>query len=146
MKGFEIVESQNAIIEQPKVEIVKQESGNQQVDLKKLEVKEHAIKGLTEGFEKIMKLATEITEIKKMKIQGELILQKMDKDRELLMTEAQVYAEKKNADTKSVVDRMNIIRGMMQDFYAQSNQRITGEDFSCLITEIVNQMGRIENG
>lgn len=81
-----------------------------------------------------------------MKTQGELILQKMDKDRELLLTEAQAYAEKKNADTKSVVDRMNVIRGMMQDFYAQSNQQITGEDFRVIITEIVNQMGRVENG
>lgn len=133
-------DDQNVIVEHPKVEITKPNVDNQQVATKtKLDV-------VSEGFDNIMKLATEITEIKKMKTQGELILQKMDKDRELLMTEAQAYAEKKNADTKSVVDRMNVIRGMMQDFYAQSNQQITGEDFRVIITEIVNQMGRIENG
>lgn len=133
-------DDQNVIVEHPKVEITKPNVDNQQVATKtKLDV-------VSEGFDNIMKLATEITEIKKMKTQGELILQKMDKDRELLMTEAQVYAEKKNADTKSVVDRMNVIRGMMQDFYAQSNQQITGEDFRVIITEIVNQMGRVENG
>lgn len=133
-------DDQNVIVEHPKVEITKPNVDNQQVATKtKLDV-------VSEGFDNIMKLATEITEIKKMKTQGELILQKMDKDRELLMTEAQAYAEKKNADTKSVVDRMNEIRGMMQDFYAQSNQQITGEDFRVIITEIVNQMGRVENG
>ena len=133
-------DDQNVIVEHPKVEITKPNVDNQQVATKtKLDV-------VSEGFDNIMKLATEITEIKKMKTQGELILQKMDKDRELLMTEAQAYAEKKNADTKSVVDRMNVIRGMMQDFYAQSNQQITGEDFRVIITERVNQMGRVENG
>ena len=140
MNGFEIIDDQTSIVEQPKVEITKPGQENQQVAHKtKLDV-------VSEGFDNIMKLATEITEIKKMKTQGELILQKMDKDRELLLTEAQAYAEKKNADTKSVVDRMNVIRGMMQDFYAQSNQQITGEDFRVIITEIVNQMGRVENG
>ena len=140
MNGFEIIDDQTSIVEQPKVEISKPGQENQQVAQKtKLDV-------VSEGFDNIMKLATEITEIKKMKTQGELILQKMDKDRELLLTEAQAYAEKKNADTKSVVDRMNVIRGMMQDFYEQSNQQITGEDFRVIITEIVNQMGRVENG
>ncbi len=140
MNGFQMGDDQNVIVEHPKVEITKPNVDNQQVATKtKLDV-------VSEGFDNIMKLATEITEIKKMKTQGELILQKMDKDRELLMTEAQAYAEKKNADTKSVVDRMNVIRGMMQDFYAQSNQQITGEDFRVIITEIVNQMGRVENG
>ena len=140
MNWFEIIDDQTSIVEQPKVEITKPGQENQQVAQKtKLDV-------VSEGFDNIMKLATEITEIKKMKTQGELILQKMDKDRELLLTEAQAYAEKKNADTKSVVDRMNVIRGMMQDFYAQSNQQITGEDFRVIITEIVNQMGRVENG
>lgn len=140
MNGFQMEDDQNVIVEHPKVEITKPNVDNQQVATKtKLDV-------VSEGFDNIMKLATEITEIKKMKTQGELILQKMNKDRELLMTEAQAYAEKKNADTKSVVDRMNVIRGMMQDFYAQSNQQITGEDFRVIITEIVNQMGRVENG
>ena len=140
MNGFQMEDDQNVIVEHPKVEITKPNVDNQQVATKtKLDV-------VSEGFDNIMKLATEITEIKKMKTQGELILQKMDKDRELLMTEAQAYAEKKNANTKNVVDRMNVIRGMMQDFYAQSNQQITGEDFRVIITEIVNQMGRVENG
>ncbi len=140
MNGFQIEDDQSTIVERPKVEITKPNVDNQQVATRT------KLDALTDGFDRIMKLASEITEIKKMKTQGELILQKMDKDRELLMTEAQAYAEKKNADTKSVVDRMNVIRGMMQDFYAQSNQQITGEDFRVIITEIVNQMGRVENG
>ena len=41
---------------------------------------------------------------------------------------------------------MNVIRLMMQDFYQQSNQQITSEDFRQIITSIVDQMGRINNG
>lgn len=38
---------------------------------------------------------------------------------------------------------MNVIRSMMQDYYAASNNNISSEDFRAVITDIVNQMGRI---
>ena len=60
MNGFEIIDDQTSIVEQPKVEITKPGQENQQVAQKtKLDV-------VSEGFDNIMKLATEITEIKKM--------------------------------------------------------------------------------
>ena len=70
----------------------------------------------------------------------------MAEDRKTLLAEAEAYAIRKNADTNDVVQKMAIIRGMMQDFYAQSNQQISGEDFRIIITEIVEQMGKVENG
>jgi len=86
MKGIEFIDDQTAVIEQPKIEITKPNQGNQQVSQRtKLDV-------VSEGFERIVTLATEITEIKKMKMTGDLILKKMDKDRELLKTEAEAYA------------------------------------------------------
>lgn len=99
-----------------------------------------------QNFGKILELAGDIAEIKKMKVASDAVLAKMEADRKQMLAEAEVYVEKKNADTKNVIERMNIIRLMMQDFYQQSNQQITGEDFRQIITSIVDQMGRIDNG
>jgi len=98
-----------------------------------------------QNFGKILDLAGGLLEIKKMKVASEAVLAKMEADRKILLAEAEKYVLMKNADTKSVVDRMNVIRLMMQDFYQQSNQQITSEDFREIITSIVDQMGRMNN-
>lgn len=99
-----------------------------------------------QNFGKILELAGSMIEIKKMKVASDAYLAKMEEDRKQLLAEAEAYVEKKDADTKSIVERMNVIRLMMQDFYQQSNQQITSEDFRQIITSIVDQMGRINNG
>ncbi len=98
-----------------------------------------------QNFGRILDLAGGLVEIKKMKVASDAVLAKMEADRKQLLSEAEAYCIKKNADTKSIVDRMNVIRLMMQDFYQQSNQQITGEDFKQIITSIVDQMGRMNN-
>ncbi len=99
-----------------------------------------------DNFDSIMNLASSIVEIKAMKVQSEAVLAKMREDRQMLLAEAETYCMKKNADTNDVVAKMNIIRLMMQDFYAQSNQNISGEDFRSIISEIVTQMGKVSDG
>lgn len=98
-----------------------------------------------QNFGKILELAGGLVEIKKMKVASEAVLAKMEADRKQLLAEAEAYVLKKNADTNSVIERMNLIRMMMQDFYQQSNQQITGEEFKQIITSIVDQMGRMDN-
>ena len=41
---------------------------------------------------------------------------------------------------------MNVIRAMIQDFFAHSQGKLSGYDFCKIITEVVNQMGRVEDG
>lgn len=101
---------------------------------------------LADNFGNILNLANNIVEIKKMKVASDACLAKMAEDRKKIMDEAQAYAIKKRADTSSVVDRMNIIRSMMQDFYSHSQGNLSGDDFCKIITEVVNQMGRVEDG
>lgn len=98
-----------------------------------------------QNFGKILELAGGLAEIKKMKVASEAVLAKMEADRKQLLAEAEAYVLKKNADTNSLIERMNVIRLMMQDFYQQSNQKITGEEFKQIITSIVDQMGRMNN-
>ena len=97
-------------------------------------------------FENILNLAGNILEIQKMKVASEACLAKIAEDRKRLIDEAQAYAIMKRADTSSVVDRMNVIRSMMQDFYAHNRGNLSGDDFCKIITEVVNQMGRVEDG
>lgn len=107
---------------------------------------EKMLNAVADNFGNILNLASNIVEIEKMKVQSDAVLAKMREDRAMLLAEAEAYATKKNADTNNIVEKMNIIRGMMNDFYQQSNAPITSEDFRAIITEVVNQMGRIENG
>ena len=99
-----------------------------------------------QNFDKILDLAGSIIEIEKMKAVSNAMLAQMEANRKQLLAEAEAYVDKKNADTKSIVERMNVIRLMMQDFYQQSNQQISSEDFRQIITSIVEQMGKMENG
>lgn len=101
---------------------------------------------LANNFDNILELAGSIVEIQKMKVASEACLAKMAEDRKRILEEAQAYATKKRADTASVVERMNVIRSMMQDFYAHNQGNLSGDDFCKIITEVVNQMGRVEDG
>lgn len=136
MKGFEVVKKEPEAVT----------SNPQSNNGKEVEQPQKFGTVLADNFDSIIKLASDLVEIKKMKVQSEAILKKMAEDRKTLLAEAEAYAIRKNADTNDVVQKMAIIRGMMQDFYAQSNQQISGEDFRIIITEIVEQMGKVENG
>ena len=101
---------------------------------------------LSDNFGNILNLVSNVVEIKKMEVVSEALLKKMEEDRKRLETEAQAYALKMGADTTAVVEGMTVIREMMNDFYKHSNGNLTSEDFCKIITEVVEQMGRIENG
>ena len=95
---------------------------------------EKAMDMLSDNFESIINLAGSIVEIKKMKVASDACLAKMAEDRKRIAEEAQAYAVRKRADTSSVVDRMNVIRMMMQDFYAHNSGNLSGDDFCKIIT------------
>lgn len=98
------------------------------------------------NFGRILDLAGDIASIQKMKTQSESICRQMAEARKNILAEAEAYAQKRKADTSSVVERMNVIRQFMNDFYLHNDGQMTGEDFCKIITEVVNQMGRVENG
>ena len=140
MEGFEIIESGSRM--PTRLETTQPATIRQQTPTKG----EKAMDMLSDNFESILNLAGSIVEIKKMKVASDACLAKMAKDRKRIAEEAQAYAVMKRADTSSVVDRMNVIRMMMQDFYAHNSGNLSGDDFCKIITEVVNQMGRVEDG
>ena len=141
MNGFEIIES-GSRMPATTTQTTPSTVQNTNVQTKG----EKAMDMLSNNFENILNLAGSIVEIRKMKVASEACLAKMAEDRKRIIDEAQAYAVKKRADTSSVVDRMNVIRSMMQDFYAHSQGNLSGHDFCKISTEVVNQMGRVEDG
>lgn len=99
---------------------------------------------VADNFPRILSLAEGIAEIKKMQVQSEAVLKQMDKQRENLLAEAEAYVRKKNADTNDVVEKMKIVRDMMNDYYRYSgNANISGNDFRMIISDIVNSMKQV---
>lgn len=99
---------------------------------------------VADNFPRILSLAEGIAEIKKMQVQSEAVLKQMDKQRENLLAEAEAYAKKKNADTNDVVEKMKVVRDMMNDYYRYSgNANISGNDFRMIISDIVNSMKQV---
>ncbi len=139
MDEFEIIETGGRMA-------AKNETNIFQNKTEKLTKGDKAMDILANNFDNILELAGSIVEIQKMKVASEACLAKMAEDRKRILEEAQAYATKKRADTASVVERMNVIRSMMQDFYAHSQGNLSGDDFCKIITEVVNQMGRVEDG
>lgn len=150
MDDFEIVESTrgNKPTQKDPIIITKPGKPGQPVS-----GKDKLLGAAADNFGEILKLAEEITEIRKTKVQSDAVIKQMAEARKTLLAEAEAYVMKKNADTKSVVEntkvvieKMHVIRMMMQDFYAQNQQHLSSEDFKAVITEIVDQMCRVENG
>lgn len=99
---------------------------------------------VADNFPQILNLAADIVEISKMQVQSNAVLRQMEESRKTLLAEAEAYAKKKNADTDSVVKRMEIVREMMRDFYQSNGQQcLSGEEFSRIISSIVNEMGKL---
>jgi len=136
MKGFEIIESGSNLPEQPQQTVQTAQQSN----------KPTAMGVLSDNFDTILKLAGDFVEIKKMKVASDACLAKMEQVRKMLLDEAYAYAMKKKADTSSVVEPMNVICQMMQDFYAHNNGNLTGDEFCKIMTDVVNLVGKTGNG
>lgn len=99
---------------------------------------------IADNFGQILELASGIVEIEKMKVQSAAVLKQMEESRKNLLAEAEAYATKKNVDTDGVVQKMQMVRDMMRDFYQYNNNaNLSGEDFSRIISSIVSEMGRL---
>lgn len=134
MNDFEIVEGRREVplVEHVEGEIVIPASNSRVLD------------AVADNFGQILDIASSIVEIERMKVQSEAVIKQMAETRKNLLAEAEVYAIKKNADADSVVQKMQIVRDMMRDFYeCNTNANLSGEDFSRIISSIVCEMGKL---
>ncbi len=108
---------------------------------------DRAINAAADNLPQILSIAEDLVELQKIRVQSEAVIKQMQEQRKMLTAEAEAYAKKKNADTKDVVDKMNVVRAMMNDYYQYSgNSNISGEDFRMIISDIVMNMNKVSNG
>jgi len=92
---------------------------------------------LVDNMDSIIDLAKDITAIQRIRVQSEALLKKMEEDRAKLREETEAYVKMKNADTKQIIDKMQMARELLKDFYNQKNTSgVTAEEFSTIIKSI----------
>ncbi len=100
---------------------------------------------IADNMGNMIDLAKDIVDIKKMQVQSDACLAKMEADRKMLLAEAEAYAIKKNSDIKDTVNKMIFVQNLLKDFYKYNQNgehTLTGEEFTTLITNILNTMER----
>lgn len=107
--------------------------------------KEQLVLAVANNFETVLGLASEILEINRIEVQTEAIVKVLEEKKNLLIAEADVYVKKVNADTNAVISKVEMIRLMMQDYYKYGQDKMSGEEFSKVITEVIHQMGENSN-
>ena len=63
---------------------------------------------IADNFGNILELAANIVEIEKMKVQTDDVIRQMEEKRKDMVAEAESYAKRKNADTDSVIQKMQM--------------------------------------
>jgi len=95
------------------------------------------VNALADNMDSIIGIAKDIVDIQRMRVQSEALLRKMEEDRAMLREEAEAYVKMKNADTKQIIDKMQMARLLLNDFYNQkSTSGVTAEEFSIIIKSI----------
>ena len=133
-RDFEIVQSRRNIptVDQGDITVLPSSKDNSRIG-----------DAIADNFGQILDLASNIIEIEKMKVQSDAVLKQMEESRKALIDEATAYAMKTNAETDRVVKKLQIIRDMMRDFYQYNNTKISGEEFSRTISDIINNMEKL---
>ncbi len=96
-----------------------------------------------DNFDKILDLASDIVQMGKMKLQTDAIIRKMAEDRKYLLAEAESYVMKKQTDTDQMVEKMNFIKDMMNQFYKHNDNKISGDEFSKIMRDIIKEIGNL---
>ena len=95
------------------------------------------VDALADNMDSILGIAKDIVAIERMKVQSEAVLKQMEEDRARLREEAKAYVMKKNADTKDAIDKMQMARILLNEFYNQkSTAGVSAEEFSTVIKSI----------
>ena len=91
---------------------------------------------IADNFGKILDLAYDIAEIEKIRVKTSEVIKQMEESRKILITEAEVYAQKINADTDKTVRTLQQIQAMMREFYLYNGEsKLSSEDFARIISE-----------
>lgn len=92
-------------------------------------------------FGQILDIAASVVEIQKMQVQADACVRMLQEQRQTLEKEAEAYVKRLNAETHSTVSKAEVIRNMMSDYYRFGQNRLSGEEFSKIISDVLDHMG-----
>lgn len=96
-----------------------------------------------DNFGRILDVATTVVEIQKMQVQADACISMMREQRLMLEQETEAYVKKLNAETDATVNKVEVIRRMMHDYYSSGNAKLSGDEFSKIISDVLDHMGDI---
>lgn len=98
---------------------------------------------VADNFGRILDVACAITEIEKMKIQANVYVAQLREQRLMLEEETKAYVRKVEAETDRTVQKVEVIRRMMQDYYRFGQNKLSSSEFSSIISNVLEQMGEL---
>lgn len=98
---------------------------------------------VADNFGRILDVACAITEIEKMKVQANVYVTQLREQRLMLEEETRAYVTKIEAETDRTVQKVEVIRRMMQDYYRFGQDKLSSSEFSKIISNVLEQMGEL---
>ncbi|MBD5133060.1 MAG: hypothetical protein HDT38_01095 [Clostridiales bacterium] len=92
-------------------------------------------------FGRILDAACAITEIQQMKVQADICVAQLREQRLMLAEEAKAYVSKIEAETDRTVQKVEVIRRMMQDYYRCGQDKLSSEAFSKIVSDVLDRIG-----
>lgn len=89
------------------------------------------------NFDTILNLAGQVVQIQQMKVAGDLAIRDLEAKTRALEAETESYVKRLHAQTDAVVDRAEVVRKLMRDYYEYGSDKLSGEDFSKIITDVL---------
>lgn len=107
---------------------------------------EHLAHAMADNFGRIMDVACALAEVQRIGAQADAYVKARQADRETLAQETENYVKKLQAETDAKISKVEVIRRLMQDYYASGQTRLSGEEFSRIISKIIDDGGIFDNG
>ena len=98
---------------------------------------------VADNFGRILDVACAISEIEKMKVQANVYVTQLREQRLMLEEETRAYVSKVEAETNRTVQKVEVIRCMMQDYYRFGQNKLSSSEFSKIISNVLEQMGEL---
>lgn len=95
---------------------------------------------VADNFGRIMDIAATIAEIQKMEVQVNGAISMLREKRLMLEQETEAYVKKLNTETDATIKKVELIRRMMCDYYNAGQSKLSGEEFSKIISDVLEHM------
>ena len=96
-----------------------------------------------DNFDRILDIAATIVDIQKMQVQADACICMLHEQRMMLKEEAEAYVKKLQAETSATINKAEAIRKMMNDYYYSGYDKLSGDEFSAIISNILDHMGAL---